>query len=117
MDLDYEFYEQLLNLFLINYNRTNDTKGNFFENIKDETKSTNDKMELFYKYLIDYKKTKPKILPYNKNIKLVEETKYILLIDKEKKYYSINLLSLLIYLINNSIDNSIDKLKWEIIVE
>jgi len=95
MDLDYEFYEQLLNLFLINYNRTNDTKGNFFENIKDETKR----------------------LPYNKNIKLVEETKYILLIDKEKKYYSINLLSLLIYLINNSIDNSIDKLKWEIIVE
>lgn len=67
----------LLNLFLIHYNEKYDKQENYFSNIKNIQKDTNNPMELFFEIIVEFKKVKEILeLDKEKDVKDVEDDEY-----------------------------------------
>ncbi|MBA42962.1 MAG: hypothetical protein CMF62_02995 [Magnetococcales bacterium] len=95
---DYDFYVEIMNIYLASYNKNNDKNSHFFENVKlDQSQSINEKMALFFDQMKKYKKDNPKLIKYKPN-KLIPKNSYILTVDDIKKKYSINIFPILLEL-------------------
>jgi hypothetical protein len=119
---------EVLNKFIEFYNRIHNTKDNMFSNInvKDST-ATNPMMELFYKYMLDYKSLESQNIAYISD-KCMDSKKnndtnddyeiynLIIKVDGENiNYYSYSFLSLLKYIIDEEKSFKNKYLDWTII--
>tara|TARA_Y100000780_G_C13676151_1_gene414280 strand:- start:1712 stop:2077 length:366 start_codon:yes stop_codon:yes gene_type:complete len=111
---------ELINLFLEYYNKNNNDKGSFIDNInlKDIT-STNYKMELFYEYMNEYKilsKNQKDIDIYDENSYIDNDEKddiYCLIVGKKLNYFSKSFISLLYIMLNYKKKSK--EVEWNII--
>jgi hypothetical protein len=62
VDVDIDFYYNLINIFMIYYNDKYEKKEHFFSGISDVNKDTSSAMELFFDAILEFKQLKEKLV-------------------------------------------------------